>query len=122
MAPRFPDPSRWACGLAVWDILANGSDELVDRVSDWLSDPAKLGTGYRLVARKFKELDINHPLVGPWRSGRAFDDTENSELRDHLLALLLRTQLLLEDLETREMLAPHDVGEGIWQWLPVVVT
>ncbi len=48
--PRFPDPSRWASGLAAWDLLADtGRQHLVPEVSAWLWNENRLNTGHQLI-------------------------------------------------------------------------
>jgi hypothetical protein len=36
--PKSPDPSRWASGLATWDLLTTGPEQLVQRVNDWMGE------------------------------------------------------------------------------------
>jgi transposase len=44
-----PDESRWAQGLAAWDLLyTDTSGRLLDKVNAWLSGEERLRTGYRL--------------------------------------------------------------------------
>ena len=52
-----PDAARWPSGLAAWDVLSTASDEFVEKVSDWLSSSERLGTGYSLVRKRYKELE-----------------------------------------------------------------
>jgi hypothetical protein len=75
-APKSPDPTRWASGLGAWDRLVTAEDDFVSAVSHWLGDEDRLNTGYRLRVKKFKELDLNDPLVIQLLTGRAFEDTE----------------------------------------------
>jgi len=44
-----PDSSRWANGLAAWDLLYEGSDDkLIKQVNSWMFEENKLNTGYQL--------------------------------------------------------------------------
>lgn len=92
--------SAWSDGMAAWETLVTGSQDLVERVSDWMQSPAKLGTGYAVTRKAFQEFDPNHPVpqpIGPIR--------KRAQLVDG-------TGLTLQ---------PQDVGVGISQVLPVVV-
>jgi predicted ATPase len=92
--------SAWSDGMAAWETLVTGSQDLVERVSDWMQSPAKLGTGYAIARKAYREFDPNHPVpkpIGPMR---------------------VRAQLVDDGGLT---LQPQDVGVGISQVLPVVV-
>lgn len=92
--------AAWSDGMAGWETLLTGSQDLIERVSDWMQSPAKLGTGYAVARRSYQECDPNHPipqLVGP-----------------------IRKRALLVD-GAGLTLHPQDVGVGISQVLPVVV-
>lgn len=92
--------SAWSDGMAAWETLVTGSQDLVKRVSDWMQSPAKLGTGYAVTRKSYQEFDTNHPVpqpIGP-----------------------IRKRAQLED-GTGLTLHPQDVGVGISQVLPVVV-
>lgn len=92
--------SAWSDGMAAWETLVTGSQDLVGRVSDWMQSPAKLGAGYAVTRKAYQEFDPNHPVpqpIGPIR--------KRAQLVDG-------TGLTLQ---------PQDVGVGISQVLPVVV-
>lgn len=92
--------SAWSDGMAAWETLVTGSQDLVERVSDWMQSSAKLGTGYAVTRKAYQEFDPNHPVpqpIGPIR--------KRAQLVDG-------TGLTLQ---------PQDVGVGISQVLPVVV-
>jgi hypothetical protein len=117
--PRTPDPTRWASGIAAWDLLATGSEDLVDKVSDWLSQPDRLNTRYRVERRRYKRLDLADPLIRSLASGRAFDEADRTHV--DLSKLPTETQVVLVSTDSNlDLLAP-DVGIGISQVLPVVV-
>lgn len=117
--PRYPEPTRWASGLAAWDSLATGEHEFVELVSNWLSDPEKLNAGYEVDIKSFKELDLADPLVVRLLTGRAFDETEQS--RVELEKSPTRRRTIVVPVGTTLELHPVDVGIGISQVLPVVV-
>lgn len=92
--------SAWSDGIAAWETLVTGSQDLVERVSDWMQSPAKLGTGYAVTRQAFQEFDPNHPVpqpIGPIRKRAQLVDGAGLSLQ------------------------PQDVGVGISQVLPVVV-
>lgn len=92
--------SAWSDGMAAWETLVAGSQDLVERVSDWMQSPAKLGTGYSISRKAFQEFDPNQPVpqpIGPIRKRAQLVDGAGLSLQ------------------------PQDVGVGISQVLPVVV-
>lgn len=126
--PRFPDPSRWACGLGAWDTLESANESFVDTVSQWLGDPDRLNSGYHLTRKRFKELDLADPLVAQLVTGRAFDESEGrvqlrlEDLPTRLRLLLVPTNGRGESIGANVELQPQDVGIGISQVVPVIVT
>ncbi len=92
--------SAWSDGMAAWETLVTGSQDLVERVSDWMQSPAKLGTGYAVARKPYQEFDPNHPVpqpIGPIRKRAQLVDGSGMTMQ------------------------PQDVGVGISQVLPVVV-
>jgi hypothetical protein len=92
--------SAWSDGMAAWETLVTGSQDLVERVSDWMQSPDKLGTGYAVTRKAFQEFDPSHPVpqpIGPIRKRAQLVDGAGLTLQ------------------------PQDVGVGISQVLPVVV-
>jgi len=92
--------SAWSDGMAAWETLVTGSQDLVERVSNWMQSPAKLGTGYAVTRKAYQEFDPNHPVpqpIGPIRKRAQLVDGAGLTLQ------------------------PQDVGVGISQVLPVVV-
>ncbi len=92
--------SAWSDGMAAWETLVTGSQDLVERVSGWMQSPAKLGTGYAVTRKAFQEFDPNQPVpqpIGPIRKRAQLVDGAGLSLQ------------------------PQDVGVGISQVLPVVV-
>lgn len=91
--------SAWSDGMAAWETLVTGSQDLVERVSDWMQSPLKLGTGYAVARKAFQEFDPNLPVpqpIGPIRKRAQLVDGAGLSLQ------------------------PQDVGVGISQVLPVV--
>lgn len=119
--PRFPDASRWASGLGAWDVLQTDDGTLPDRVSEWLANSDKLDTGYAVELQEHKQLDISTLAARKLLSGRAFDEVMD-DLQAEIIRMPTVTQLAIVPVGTDLMLRPQDVGTGISQVLPVVVT
>lgn len=118
--PRFPDPARWASGLGAWDVLYAGSEELIESVGSWLGDEDKLNSGCSLERRTSVSFDYSHPLIRKLISGRAFDDVEH-DLSLNLSETEAVSRIVVVGNSGIE-LHPHEVGIGISQVVPVVVT
>lgn len=115
-----PDESRWANGLAAWDLLYNDrSGELMAGVNRWLSDEAGLRTSYQLERIEFKEIPVPSALHQMFERGLSEDDL--AELQELYHSLATRTEIALRDFEKGILVAPSDVGVGISQMVPVVV-
>lgn len=119
--PRFPDSARWASGLGAWDALQNGPDELVDAVSNWLGDKDHLNAGCTVERRTYLELDTADPIVRKLLNGHAFSDVEDDEVLD-LTNIPFKARVVILSENADSELRPHDVGIGISQVVPVIVT
>jgi len=119
--PRLsPDESRWAQGLAAWDVLhTQTSEQLLDRVNEWLSSEFKLRTGYHLQNTVFKQVPSTSRFHQLFQRG--IDDDDLGELQELYASLKTVTEFGLLDLEKGLVVAPSDVGVGISQMVPVVV-
>lgn len=115
-----PDESRWAQGLAAWDLLyGDKKGEVIGAVNDWLSRDDKLQTGYRIEKVAFRELPVPSPLSTLFERGLKEDDL--GELQELYENLNLRVEIALRDFERGILVAPNDVGVGISQMIPIVV-
>ena len=119
--PRFVDPSRWASGLGAWDKLQSAPEQFVSEVASWLGDEDRLNSGYRVERRQYREFDLADPFLRKLMSGRAFDEAEESDSVD-FSASTPYTRLVIVPETSAIELRPHDVGIGISQVVPVVVT
>ncbi|SDH76365.1 AAA family ATPase [Roseospirillum parvum] len=119
--PRLsPDESRWAQGLAAWDLLYTDTrGELFDAVNNWLSSESKLATNYRLEKALFREIPIPSRISALFERGLTEDDI--GELQELYEDLDSRTQIALLDFAKGILVAPSDVGVGISQMIPVIV-
>jgi energy-coupling factor transporter ATP-binding protein EcfA2 len=115
-----PDETRWAHGLAAWDLLYNDRrGDLMDEVNVWLSGEERLRTAYRLERVEFKEIPVPSAMHQMFERGLNEDDI--GELQELYLSLATRTEIALRDFEKGILVAPGDVGVGISQMVPVIV-
>lgn len=119
--PRLsPDESRWAQGLAAWDLLyTDPSGKLLEDVNSWLGGENRLKTGYRLEKFQFKEVPVPSRFHQLFERGLSEDDL--GELQDLYATLSGRSEIALRDFEKGIIVAPSDVGVGISQMIPVIV-
>ncbi len=113
--------ARWSSGLGAWDRLETADSRLIDAVSHWLGDEDRLNAGYRIRLKRFKELDLSDPLFVQLQTGRAFDEAD-FDTRIDLSALPTHTRVLIVPNDGAIELRPSDVGIGISQVVPVIVT
>ena len=119
--PRLDDPARWAKGLAAWDLLMTpDTDELVNGVSEWLSSKEKLSTGYELIAKDTKEIDEDFQQTMLDTEWDVSDSEVANPILDELEKLPVKRTVYLYDIEKNTNLAPHSVGVGISQVIPVI--
>lgn len=98
--------------------MLSTDEELVKKVSSWLSNEDRLDTGYSLRLHQFQEISTQGPLMMMLRSERAFDNLDT--IREELDKLPTQLKLVLvEDRQNLEV-QPRDVGAGISQIVPVV--
>lgn len=112
--------ANWADGAAAWRQLLTGDEAFIDKINEWLAGTDKLDAGYRVRRRKVALMDHASPLWLALASGRAFDEVEDLErqLRD----LPAATSIALVDQRRGGLeVAPHDVGIGVTQLVPILV-
>jgi hypothetical protein len=119
--PRLsPDESRWAQGLAAWDLLyTDPSGKLLEEVNSWLGGEERLKTNYRLEKFQFREVPVPSRFHQLFERGLSDDDL--GELQDLYVTLSARSEIALRDFEKGIIVAPSDVGVGISQMIPVIV-
>jgi len=120
--PRFTDPSRWASGLAAWDLLADPRrGDLVSEVSAWLWNEDRLNTGHQLVGKLVRDVEAafqEEMLRLEWD-----EETPSAKMKEvlaELEKLPVRQRVYLRDVERNIDLPPHSVGVGISQVVPVI--
>ena len=162
-----PVPGRWADGSAAWEVLNRRAKVtlsriahdfinprerhramVVPRVSEWLSRPDRLDTGYELRVRSVVELPANTPLVDLLNKGvlgeelaaikakkrdaagvedrgdvmRAAPRDKVDALADGIAQARVRREIQLVSTAGRDLpVRTSEIGVGISQILPVVV-
>jgi len=112
-----PDKSRWAKGLAAWELLPTAKPSLIDEINFWLGDGC-LDTGYQVLVKKYRELEDSHPLYKMLDGDMDFDD--QLLIQKFLKELPHKVRVCLkEDISELEVM-PHDIGVGISQLFPVI--
>jgi hypothetical protein len=116
-----PEESRWSNGLAAWDWLVTARAEQIDELNAWLTREDRLGTGYRVEVKRFKELDTEEMLYLELMQGTDLLDNL-ATMRKGLEALPAKTKIILRQERDYLPVMPQDVGIGISQLIPVVVS
>ena len=115
----FVDESRWANGLAAWDILYGANEKLLEHINGWLFNKDRLDTGYKIVLKQYVELDLNSSVMKSLKNETLAGGYINA--RKGIAKLPIKRRLLLKDIDKDLETMPQDVGVGISQILPVVV-
>ena len=116
---RSDDASRWTNGLAAWDRLYLGSDDFIGEVGGWMGGSEFLDSGFSLVYRKFKRIDVDSPLYASLVRSSGLDEEE--DLGSQLESLPETREIVVVDENRNIQVYPQDIGIGISQLLPVVV-
>ncbi|MHC1698960.1 MAG: AAA family ATPase [Geobacteraceae bacterium] len=114
-----PDATRWASGLAAWDLLYQRDLQFINQVNRWLAGENCLDTGYRVKLKRFKEIDLDSPAYLSLSSGSWLDDVDDFIIE--MERVPEKKRLTLVDEKNGIEVQPHDVGIGISQVLPIVV-
>lgn len=112
-----PNASRWASGMAAWDILHKSDDKFIEKVNSWLED--RLDSGYRVETKRYKELETNSLLMLALAQDRALDQIDM--IKEEVEKLTVKTRVFLKEIPSLIEVMPQDVGIGISQVLPVIV-
>ena len=108
---RFIEDLNWADGRAAWDVLHKEEEEFIRQVDDWLAD--RLESGYRIIRKSYKEIDISEVESGNANSEKIVQQFNSAPTK---------TRLFLIDEKNGVEVQPPDVGTGISQVLPVIVS
>jgi hypothetical protein len=120
--PQFsPDEARWAHGLAAWDLLygPQGRD-LIEKVNYWLFDKERLNTGYRLERVDYRKIPVPSPIDAIFQRGVREEDLP--DLQELYEEASIDQEVILRDSRTGTVVGPSDVGVGLSQLVPVIVS
>lgn len=117
-------PSRWINGRAAWDVLSHADDSLVNEVNSWLANEYRLNTGYRLRVARYREIPFRDPLWRILEGGCNLEEVfaDEDDFYRHLNALPTQTRLFFLREGSNTDLSPADVGVGLSQLIPVIVS
>jgi hypothetical protein len=120
--PQFsPDESRWARGLAAWDLLHGPRGrELIDEVNFWLFDKERLNSGYRLERIDYRRIPSPSPIDVIFQRG--VRDEDLPDLQELYEQYPVDQEVGLRDTRTGTLVGPSDVGVGLSQLVPVIVS
>jgi hypothetical protein len=134
IAQRSPSSDRWIDGMAAWDLLSADAErqddkrgQLISKVNAYLKDQERLNLGYSLEVETVKDLPMDSALSRILeRFVAAPDDFEGEgSLRAAYAEAMERTsrsKLQLTDLRRNVPVNPSDIGAGVSQVIPVLVS
>lgn len=117
MPRSTPDKSRWAKGLAAWEMLPAAKSSVIDEINFWLGEGC-LESGYQLLVKKYRELEDNHPLYQMLE--KDIDEDDQEIIKDLLNDLPHKVRVCLREQNSNLEVMPQDIGVGISQLFPVV--
>jgi hypothetical protein len=116
---KSPDPSRWSSGAMGWDILHRSDTVFIDRLNQWLTHQDRFNCGYRVEVNKFREIDIDDPIMLLMSEGIGLEEMEMIQSRTNEIPI--KSRVAIREESTGIKLMPQDIGVGISQSLPIVV-
>jgi hypothetical protein len=118
---RDQDANWLASGGAAWE-LARQDPAVVEALNEWLG-PARLSTNYRIIAKQMVEADKLLEVLKerPRAYGGPLHQAAEEALRNHP-ELATLTELLFQDTKSGTLVSHRDIGFGLSQVLPVLVT
>jgi predicted ATPase len=112
------EESDWSNGLAAWRELFHKEDFFFDLdVLRWLE---KLKTGYRIELKNFREVPLDSKLMIALLNKTVFDDIEDTAAE--IKKFPIQRKLIINEEKTGLEVAPTDIGVGISQVVPVIVS
>lgn len=112
-----PDKSRWATGLAAWEMLPTAKSSDIDEINFWLGDGC-LDSGYQLLVKKYRELEDSHPLYR--MLDNELDEDDQDVIKDLLKEIPHKVRVCLREQSSDLEVMPQDIGVGISQLFPVI--
>lgn len=105
---RYIEKRNWPDGLAAWDVLHKEDEEIVRQVDFWMAD--RMNSGYHVTRKIYKEIDTARLAK------------EQADLQEVYTSAPTKTRLFLMDQKSGVEVQPPDVGVGISQVIPVIVS
>ena len=112
-----PDKSRWAKGIAAWELLPTAKTSLIEEMNFWLGEEC-LDSGYQLLVKKYRELEDSHPLYRMLDDELELDDL--AIIKELLEDLPHKVRVCLKEESSGLEVMPQDIGVGISQLFPVI--
>jgi hypothetical protein len=116
-----PEESRWANGLGAWDWIYFASKDSIAELNAWLTREDRLNCGYRVDVKRYKEIDVNSMLMLALQQGADLLDNYPA-IKEDLEARPTKARVIIRREEDFLEVAPQDVGIGISQVIPVLVS
>ena len=105
---RYVEKRNWPDGLAAWDVLHQTDEALLKQVDHWMAD--RLKAGYHITRKTYKEIDVSITPSG------------NNNISEQYDSAPTKTRLYLLDQKSNVEVQPPDVGVGISQVIPVILS
>lgn len=112
--------TRWFDGTAAWDTILHASDSFVGKVGTWLEDSERLNTGYGIKIQRYREVDMASPFALSIGQGTLTQDID--DIKQAFMTFPERRKVRIVDANTRHEYSLYDLGVGISQLTPVVIT
>ncbi len=112
----------WGSGLAAWQWLLANDETDTNAVSEWLSSPDLLNTGFSI--QRNVTVEVPEAYIQNWISDSIEGRVTAANVIDQIRFdgnCRHRTYLLITDLRSGAKLHPHNVGEGLTQIIPIIV-
>jgi hypothetical protein len=116
---KTPDEALWANGTTAWDILFRSDNKFIDTINQWLSGKDCLDSGFKIMIKEFKELDINDPDIISMMQEVQLGGGTN--IPDYLKSIPTQRRLVIWEERSKIEVQPLDIGVGVSQLLPVIV-
>ena len=117
---KSPDPSRWSSGLKGWDILYTAEKRFVEQLNRWLNQEDRLNAGYSIEVKRFREIGEDDPISVIINEGVGLEEMDIIQTR--MSEIPIKSRVTIRDEKTGIELMPQDVGIGISQTLPVIIS
>jgi hypothetical protein len=115
----WEDLGLWADGKAAWMYLTHeATHNEIKEVNNWLSSEDKFNTGYKILKKERRHLDVNASLYEKIITTTDIDALQS--LQEEIKNLPLHTSLFFQPLHNDILLKPKDIGVGISQLLPII--